>query len=188
MNETRHEAGPDPERLAFAAVPEAGPLGRAINRFGIFFAIAILASAFMLFFEVIMRYVFNSPTTWVHETVVFLNACAFIFGGLYVAALNRHIRVVLIYDHLGGRLRRGFDIAISIACMISSGFFAWASWQAVKRAAWTPQGEIHIETSGSAWNPAYPGIIKIFLFVIMILLTIQFLILAINYARRKADL
>lgn len=169
------------------AIPEAGLLGQAMVRIGFLFSVGILVSAGILFFEVIMRYLFNAPTIWAHETVVFLNACAFIFGGLYVASLNRHIRVVLFYDHLPPRLRRAFDVVISVTCMISSGFFAWAAWQSVKRAVWAPNGEIHVETSGSAWNPPFPGLLKVFMLIILIVLAIQFLILAVNYARRKVE-
>ncbi|OKL44759.1 TRAP transporter small permease subunit [Pseudovibrio exalbescens] len=174
-------------QVADGAIPEAGLLGRLVVKLGMVFAIGIVLSALILFYEVIMRYVFNSPTVWAHETVVFLSAIAFIFGGLYAAALNRHIRVVLIYDTLGPRLRRAFDVIISAVCMISSGFFAWASWQSVKRAVWTPTGDIHIETSGSAWNPPYPGMMKVFLLVILVVLAVQFFVLAINYARRKVE-
>ncbi|WP_319532301.1 TRAP transporter small permease [uncultured Cohaesibacter sp.] len=166
------------------ASPESGLLGRIINQIGGVFSVAILASAGILFLEVLLRYVFNSPTSWAHETVVFLNACAFIFGGLYVAAHNKHIRVVLLYGMIPEGPRRYLDAAISFVCMISTGFFAWASWSSVQRAIWTPQGEFHLETSGSAWNPPFPGALKVFLFLIMIALTVQFLIIAIKFARK----
>lgn len=164
----------------------AGLLGRALNSIGVFFALGILCSAGILFLEVVLRYAFDSPTIWVHETVIFINACAFVFGGLFVAARNAHIRVVLIYDTLSARWRRLFDIAISLACAVASAFFAWAAWQSVKKAAWTPQGEFRLETSGSAWSPPTPGLLKIFLFVILILMTIQFAIFAFNYLRKRA--
>lgn len=163
----------------------AGAMGRVLNAVSVIFAIGILCSAGILFLEVVLRYLFNSPTTWAHETVIFINACAFVFGGLYVAARNAHIRVVLIYDVLSAAWRRIFDITISIACAISSAFFAWAAWQSVKKAAWTPQGEFRLETSGSAWNPPTPGLLKLFLFFILILMTIQFAIFAINYMRKS---
>ena len=105
------------------ACPEAGLFGRIVNRMGIVFSVGILVSAGILFVEVVMRYVFNSPTTWAHETVVFLNACAFIFGGLYVAAHNKHIRVVLVYSMIPDGPRRYLDAVISFVCMVSTGFF-----------------------------------------------------------------
>ncbi len=167
--------------------PEAGALGRVIDRMGIVFALAILCSAGILGLEVVLRYAFNAPTIWAHETVIFLTAVSFVFGGLYVVARNAHIRVVLIYDVLPPRLRRRFDVVISLICLISTAIFAWAAWQSVKRAVWTPAGDIRLETTGSAWDPPTPGLLKIFLFVILIAMAVQFAVLAWNYARRKAD-
>lgn len=165
--------------------PAAGILGRIIAAVGDVFAIAIVISAGVLIFEVVMRYVFNSPTTWAHETVIFLTAITFVYGGLYGAATNRHIRVVLIYDALSPRQRRRFNVAISVACAVASVLFSWAGWQVVKRAIWTPSGDFRLETSGSAWNPPTPGLLKLFLFVVLVIMSIQFTILAINYWRRK---
>lgn len=166
------------------ADPHAGALGRGLNALGVVFALGILCSAGILFLEVVLRYVFNHPTQWAHETVIFLNACAFVFGGLYVAARNAHIRVVLIYDTLSAGVRRWFDVAISATCAVASGFFAWAAWQSVEKAVWTPQGDVRLETSGSAWNPPTPGLLKIFLFVVLIVMTVQFATLAVNYLRK----
>ena len=126
----------------------------------------------------------NSPTIWAHETTVFLCGLAFTFGGLYCTSRNSHIRVVLIYDVLPTGARRIFDIVISVISAVASGFFAYAAWHMVTRAVWAPSGDIRLETTGSAWSPPTPALIKIFIFVIMILLVVQFLILAVNYARR----
>ena len=167
------------------AIPEAGALGKVINAFGIIFALAILTSAAILFIEVVLRYGFNRPTIWAHETVIFLTACSFVFGGLYVASRNAHIRVVLIYDRLSVAKRRIFDVSISIACSFACGFFAWASWKSVARAVWTPAGDIRLETSGSAWDPPTPGMVKVFLFLVLILMALQFAVLAFNYLRNS---
>jgi ABC-type transport system involved in multi-copper enzyme maturation permease subunit len=63
--------------------------------------------------------------------------------------------------------------------------FAWAAWKGVLRAAWTPTGDFRLETSGSAWNPPTPGLLKVFLLFILIVMTVQFLILAIAYFKKK---
>ena len=169
-----------------APIPEAGALGRWIDRGGLLFAIGIVVSMLILIQEVFLRYVFNSPTNWAHETTVFLSAIAFIYGGLYCAARDRHIRVVLIYDAIGPRLRRTFDVVISGICMASSAMFAWAAWLMVERAAWAPTGEIRLERSGSAWDPVYPGLVKIFLMLVLGVMAVQFLVLAVNYARGRS--
>ena len=175
---------PDPKD---GAIPESGLLGRAINALGLIFALGILSSAFILLIEVVARYGFNSPTRWAHETVIFLNACAFVFGGLYVVARDGHIRVVLIYAKLSHGIRRIFDVVISLACLMASMFFGWAAWSSLERAVWTPSGEIRLETSGSAWNPPTPGLLKIFMFIVLVVMSIQFAILVFNYLRKKAD-
>lgn len=173
------------DRKRHTAIPEAAFLGRGVTKLGSIFAIAIVFSAAALIFEVAMRYGFNSPTQWAHETVIFLTAITFVYGGLYGASTDRHIRVVLIYENLTPRLRRAFDIAISLACAFATALFSWAGWLVVQKAVWTPAGDFRFETSGSAWNPPFPGLLKVFLFVVLIVMSIQFAMLAINYARKK---
>ncbi len=165
--------------------PEAGRFGLVIERIGYFFASAIVLAALILIFEIFMRYGLNKPTQWVHETSIFLSAIAFLYGGLFCASRNSHIRVVLIYDALSPRFRRAFDVIIYLVSAVSSIFFAWASWLVVKMAFWAPSGAFRMETTGSAWNPPTPAILKGFLFVVMIGLSIQFLILAFNHAKRS---
>lgn len=166
------------------AVPEAGVLGRIVDRLGYVFAFGIVMAALILLTEVFLRYVFNRPTIWAHETTVFLCGAAFIFGGLYCTCRNSHIRVVLLYDHFPPRLRRIADILISLVSALASGFFAYAAYHMVTRAVVTPSGDIRLETTGSAWSPPTPALIKIFILMVMVLLVVQFLILAVNYAKR----
>lgn len=164
--------------------PEAGAMGRIVDRCGYIFAAGIVLAALILLVEVFLRYVVNRPTIWAHETTIFLCGAAFVFGGLYCTARNSHIRVVLIYDHLSPRLRRFVDVGISLVSALASGFFAYAAWHMVERAVFAPSGEVRLETTGSAWSPPTPALIKIFVLVTMVLLVVQFLILAFNYARR----
>ena len=166
-----------------------------IERTGPFDIISLIASrlammsvAFIvvvMFYEVVLRYVFNSPTIWAHETTIFLCGVAFIYGGLYCAARDRHIRVVLIYDAVPPAVRRVLDVVISVICAAASAMFAWASWTMVQRAAFRPDGSFRLERSGSAWDPVYPGLLKVFLLVVMAVMAIQFAILAVNYARGR---
>lgn len=54
----------------------------------------------------------------------------------------------------------------------------------VKKAMFRPDGSFFLETSGSAWNSPAPALLKIFLLVVMVTMSIQFLILTVNYLRR----
>ena len=122
---------------------------------------------------------------WAHETVIFITAATFLFGGLFCISTNRHIRVVVFYDKLSDGVKRTFDIAISTGCASTAALFAYAAWSVVERAFWNPGGDFRIERSGSAWNPPTPGLLKGFLFAVLIAMSVQFLILAYNYFREK---
>lgn len=180
-----HGAGEDTSRDEGAPVGEAGLLGRLISTGGLVFAIGIIVAMLILIQEVVLRYFFNNPTNWAHETTIFLCGVAFIYGGLYCVARDKHIRVVLIYDAIPKRARRWLDVAISLICTLSSAMFAYAAWLMVRRAIFTPAGDFRLERSGSAWDPVYPGLMKLFLLAVLSIMAVQFLILAINYARGK---
>lgn len=174
---------PEPQSPG-ASLPEAGLLGRWIDRAGYIFAFGIVVAAVILLIEVFLRYVFNSPTIWAHETTTFLCGIAFLYGGLYCASRNSHIRVVLIYDHLSPYWRRVMDVVISIVSCLAALCFTYAGWIMASKALFTPAGEFRLERSGSAWNPPFPATVKVFLLVMLILLAVQYFILAVNHFKR----
>lgn len=180
---TAREAVPDVVASRTRPLPQAGRLGKVIDLISSVFAAGILLAMAILVLEVVMRYFFGAPTTWAHESSIFLSAITFIFGGLLCVTRNIHIRVVLLYDLVHGRARQMLDALISLACAISTGFFAWAAWRMVEKAIFRPSGDLYLETSGSAWNSPAPALVKMFLFLVLIVMSCQFLILAFNYMR-----
>ncbi|WP_419905021.1 TRAP transporter small permease subunit [Kiloniella sp.] len=169
------------------APAEAGALGRIINAAGSVFAFCFVVSMAVLIYEIVLRHLFDAPTLWAHETTTFLCASGFIFGGLFSASRNKHIRVVIIYDYVSSKVKRWLDIGIYITCAISTGFFSYAAWLVVKRAIFTPGGELRFETSGSAWNPPTPALLKMFLLAVLVVMTVQFIVFAIAHIRGKAS-
>ncbi|PJE28906.1 TRAP-type C4-dicarboxylate transport system, small permease component [Pseudooceanicola antarcticus] len=174
---------PDAVEIPPRTLPEAGRLGWLMEKVSAVFAIGIILAMAILVLEVVSRYFFGAPTTWAHETSTFLSAITFIFGGLLCVVRNSHIRVVLLYDLFRGRALKALNAVISLVCTISTGFFAWAAWRTVEKAIFRPSGDFYLETSGSAWNSPAPALIKIFLFLVLIVMSLQFLILAFNYMR-----
>ncbi|HEU0222227.1 MAG TPA: TRAP transporter small permease [Paracoccaceae bacterium] len=140
---------------------------------GYLFALGIVAAAAILLAEVFLRYVFNSLTVWAHEPTTFLCGIGFLYGGLYCAARDSHIRAVLVYDRLSARRRRLMDVVISIVSCVASLFFAYAAFVMVEKALWSPTGEFRLERSGSAWNPPTPAFVKTFLLAMLALLAVQ---------------
>ena len=160
------------------------PLSRLLLPLAPVFAGAFLLITASTFYEVVARYVFNAPTIWVHETTTALTALCFAFGGAYCLGTNRHIRVVLLYDAVSPRVRYMLDIAISLVGAAACALMAWAAWSFAYKAFFMPTGQMHLETSGSAWNPPTPAIVKAALFIILCVMCIQFLLQAIAHLRR----
>ena len=164
-------------------VPEETPstanmtgLDHFIAKIGKGFSFLFLVSGCVIVFEVVARYVFGSPTIWAHETTTLLCALCFAFGGAYCLAKDTHIRIVVVYEKVPLRFRRYLDIFNTTVGLIWGGFLVWAGWLLVEKSWFTPQGALHMETTGSAWNPPFPAIIKLFLFIILIVMTAQFLL------------
>jgi TRAP-type C4-dicarboxylate transport system permease small subunit len=163
------------------------PLDRQVARGGNVVALLFLASALIIAFEVIARYVFDSPTVWVHETTTFICALCFAYGGSYCVARNKHIRIVLIYDAVSEKTRRILDIVLSTLGVILSGTLTYAAWTLVEKSFFAPTGEFRMETSGSAWDPTFPAWIKLSLFVALLIMTFQYIWHLIHHIRREPD-
>ncbi|WP_104399614.1 TRAP transporter small permease subunit [Vibrio penaeicida] len=160
-------------------------LDRLVVKVGYAISFLFLVSALVIFYEVIQRYVFDSPTFWVHETTVMIGAFLFVYAGSHCVAKDKHIRVVIIYDAVSPAVRYWLDVITNIMCCVSTGMLAWAAWQVLTRAIFAPGGEIRLETTGSAWDPAFPAYIKISLFLILCLMFVQFVVRLINLLTRR---
>jgi TRAP-type C4-dicarboxylate transport system permease small subunit len=173
----------DAAREEPVVVPQ-DPLSRVLVPLGRPIAVAFLLVTAFTFLEVVLRYVFDRPTIWVHETTIALTAICFAFGGAYCLATDRHIRVVLIYDVVPPRARRWLDVGISLVGAVACALMAWAAWGLASKAYFTPQGAFRLETSGSAWNPPFPAIVKGLLFLTLCVMCAQFLLQALRHIRR----
>ncbi|MBK1670222.1 C4-dicarboxylate ABC transporter permease [Rhodovibrio sodomensis] len=169
----RDQFGTPQDRVSAVLVPLARPV-----------SIIFVFITVFTFYEVVMRYVFNAPTFWVHETTTALAAGCFAFGGAYCVAIDKHIRVVLLYDTVSPNIRRWLDVGISLIGCASCTLMSWAAWDMVSEAFWMPSGEFRMETSGSAWNPPTPAIVKAVLFVMLCTMAVQFLLQTVRHIRR----
>jgi TRAP-type mannitol/chloroaromatic compound transport system permease small subunit len=67
---------------------------------------AVLA-VFAYYYEVIARYVFNSPTNWVHESMFLMFGMQYMLAGAYAYRDETHVRVDIVYSKLSSRGRTG---------------------------------------------------------------------------------
>ena len=132
------------------------------------------------FYEVLSRYLFDSPTIWVHETASFIGGSLFVIGGAYALATDKHVRVVLIYDVVSQKTKHFLNIFHHLAGLLFSGLLTYAAWQMVANSWLTPWGDMHLETSGTAWNPPFPALLKGLILFTVGLMFIQFVLHLIN--------
>ncbi|WP_135079416.1 TRAP transporter small permease [Terasakiella sp. SH-1] len=133
----------------------------SILMFKVAFIVAIM------FLEVILRYVFNSPTIWVEELSRWLGGMVFLLGGLYAMQQRSHIRVVILYDLVSRPVQRIFD-AISLICIL---IFCYAVTTGYWKNAMTKLETW--ELYGSAWNPPIPAIMKPLIVLTMAWMAVQ---------------
>jgi len=69
----------------------------------------------LLIFEVTLRYVFNAPTIWAHETSQHFFGALTILVGAYVLLHGLHIRVDVIYMRFSPRARAILD-SVTFLC------------------------------------------------------------------------
>ena len=127
------------------------------------------------FYEIVMRYFFNAPTMWVHETASFLGASLFVLGGSYALAINKHVRVVLIYDLVGPKVRLMLDILHHVLGLVLVALLSYAAYGMMLDSWFAPWGDMRLETSGSAWNPVYPALLKGMILLCLALMAVQFM-------------
>ena len=74
----------------------------------------VIAMVIVILWEVIARYVFNSPTTWAFDGMRLIGGAIIVIGWAYAQLHNAHIRVDVFYSQFSARKRALVDILGSI--------------------------------------------------------------------------
>ena len=145
-------------------------IDRIFIRLGEIVSILFLVVVCISFFEVIMRYVFNSPTIWVHETTSFLVSLALLFGGISCYAAEKHIAMTFISDSLPIMARWYTVLCVESCTLLFSLMMAYGAFLSAKDAFISPFGKFRMQTSGSALDMPFPALNKGFFFLTCIML------------------
>jgi len=90
-------------------------LATAANRIGGFIAgICILATAFIVTYEVVLRALFDAPTEWVNEISVYLILISAFLGFAPALAAGKHINVDLVTCKLSAQTNKYLGVIVSI--------------------------------------------------------------------------
>ena len=83
-------------------------------RVGEFVAWWAVISVFAYYYEVIVRFVFNSPTNWVHESMFLMYGMQYMLAGAYAYKVDQHVRVDVFYTKFSSRGKAIADIVTSV--------------------------------------------------------------------------
>ena len=87
-----------------------------------------IAIGFIISYEVIMRYLFNSPTVWVNEISRFLQIWATYLDLTYSFDRKEFIRITVLYDKLNEAGKKVLDFISAIFILTFSSFVLYFGW------------------------------------------------------------
>jgi TRAP-type mannitol/chloroaromatic compound transport system permease small subunit len=152
-------------------------IGQTSRRVGLALSWLFLLATAITCYEVVMRYVFQAPTTWAHAVTTFICAAAFMVAGAYSEQRHEHIRITAIYDRLRVPERRLCDL-LAYACGIVflGGLGYGALWEAVDSLLRFDEGRWRPETLGGAFAFPLPAFLRGILFLSVLLFLLQVLV------------
>jgi TRAP-type mannitol/chloroaromatic compound transport system permease small subunit len=98
---------------------------------------------------VLARFVFNSPTNWVHESMFLMFGMQYMISGAYAYREDQHVRVDVIYSKFSPRGKAIADIITSVFFFIFTLTMAWTGWRFAADAVGNH------ETSFTEWGIQY---------------------------------
>jgi C4-dicarboxylate transporter DctQ subunit len=157
------------------------PVARFARRLGIALSWAFGVVVVLTAFEVVMRYVFNSPTIWVHDVSIALSAICFVIGGAYALQADQHIRINVLAELVPPRRKRWVDFFCHVATFV---FLAALTYAATIQAS---RSIALLETSGRAWDVPIPVLLKTVLAAGTALMTVQAFLQGWTTLRRRSE-
>ncbi|QRV22644.1 TRAP transporter large permease subunit [Marinomonas foliarum] len=133
---------------------EYTPIDHFSHFSGIGVSLLYLVAAGATLWEVVARYVFNSPTQWAFEVVMVLCAASWMLSAGYITLKKRHIGITVIHNIVSPKAQWRLDLFAS--CIGIVALFLLLS-DASMRAYMAID---HIERTGSAFNSPMPMLLK----------------------------
>jgi TRAP-type mannitol/chloroaromatic compound transport system permease small subunit len=106
-------------------------------------------SVFVYYYEVMARFLFNSPTNWVHESMFLMYGMQYMISGAYAYREDQHVRVDVLYSKLSPRGKATADIISSVFFFIFTLTLLWTAGRFAMDAV------NNAETSFTEWGVQY---------------------------------
>ena len=116
------------EDSRFVGTGLPGALDRISLFAGEFVAFWSIIAVFVYYYEVVVRYVFNSPTNWAHESMFLMFGMQYLVAGAYAMLTGSHVRVDIFYAKFSARGKAFIDLLTSIFFFIFAGTLLYTSY------------------------------------------------------------
>ena len=118
------------------------------------FAWCILVLTFGTTYEVVMRYLFRSPTDWAFDMSYIMYGALFMMAGAYTLSRDAHVRGDVVYRLWSPRVQAWIELTLyflfffpGVAALIYAGIdYAQESWSYMPYGPNGPRGEISINS------------------------------------------
>lgn len=87
-----------------------------------------IIAVFVYYYEVLGRYIFNSPTNWAHEGMFLMFGMQYVLAAGFTYREDAHVRVDVIYQYFPDRLKGLVDVFTSIFFFIFALALFWTCW------------------------------------------------------------
>jgi len=126
---------------------------------GAFVAYWTVIAVLTYFYEVVVRYFFNSPTNWAHESMFLMFGMQYLLAGAYAYMHDAHVRVDLVYANCNVKVKAALDIFTFVFFLVFALSLLWTGWTFFTNsvsADFLPFGTGYAnETSFTEWQIAY---------------------------------
>src|SRR6056297_2800936 len=126
-----------------------GAIDRLSYFAGEFVSYWMVIAVIAYYFEVVARYVFNSPTIWVHEGMFLMFGMQYLIAGAYAALTDAHVKVDVFYAEWSPLRKALVDLFTSIFFFIFAGTLLVTGW------IFAMDATVVNEISFSEWTIAY---------------------------------
>ena len=120
-----HEGGVGEDPTLAVHSPFTDAIDTLSTKVGQYVAWWAVIAVFIYYYEVFARFLFNSPTIWVHESAFLMFGMQYMLSGAFAYREDQHVRVDVIYAKFSTRGKAIADIITSVFFFIFVGTMFW---------------------------------------------------------------
>ncbi len=135
-----------------------------------------LAMGILLFIEVVLRYIFHSPTTWSQEVAIYIFTWTMFAGAAYTLSVGKHIHIDILLSHLAPKPRQMIEAFTGFLGFLFCAYVTYQAWNFVALA-------IQMKKLSATTLRVPVWTIEASVFVGFLLLSIQYIFIVLDRVR-----